>query len=138
MTTTILPWFSLLSAALALATLAPVADPLCSRELLQSHTATYMAAQTTADAYLDLFNHPTVMGGILTGNGSATDSCNVGVPTGVMIFDRRYVIDEVLGTVDCFVTFQTRPDSHEFRAENEKLRFVHTLTVMRNGVERLR
>ncbi|KAK3370395.1 hypothetical protein B0H63DRAFT_552346 [Podospora didyma] len=99
--------------------------------------------QAAADAYLDLFNDPTVKvpwgtpcdrleGSFYTGNFSATDSCNVGVPSGVNIFNRKYVIDEVLGTVDCLVTFGTRPDSHEFRVEKGKIRFVHTLTVMRN------
>ena len=99
--------------------------------------------QAAGDAYLDLFNDPDVVvpwglpchrleGGWYTGNGSATDSCDVGVPTGVPITERKYVIDEVLGTVDAMVTFGTRPDSHEFRVEKGKLRFVHTLTVMRN------
>ncbi|KAK4223588.1 hypothetical protein QBC38DRAFT_487363 [Podospora fimiseda] len=99
--------------------------------------------QAAADAYLDLFNDPTVKvpwgtpcnrleGSWYTGNFTATDSCNVGVPTGVVIKDRRYVIDETVGTVDAFVLFGTRPDSHEFRVERGKLRLVHTLTVMRN------
>lgn len=99
--------------------------------------------QAAADAYMDLFqNKSTVVpwgtpcdrleGSMYTGNGSLTDSCNVGVPDGVNIHNRRYVIDEVLGTVDAFVTFQTRPDSHEFRVEKGKLRFVHTLTIMRD------
>ncbi|KAK3358829.1 hypothetical protein B0T25DRAFT_577059 [Lasiosphaeria hispida] len=99
--------------------------------------------RAAGDAYLDLFNDASVVvpwgtpchrleGGWYTGNGSATDSCNVGVPSGVAITNRRYVIDEVLGTVDAFVTFGSRPDSHEFRVEGGKIRFVHTLTVMRN------
>ncbi|KAK0720954.1 hypothetical protein B0H67DRAFT_484257 [Lasiosphaeris hirsuta] len=99
--------------------------------------------QAAGDAYLDLFNNASVVvpwgtpchrleGGWYTGNGSATDSCNVGVPSGVPITNRRYVVDEVLGTVDAFVTFGSRPDSHEFRVEGGKIRFVHTLTVMRN------
>ncbi|GAB1320045.1 Putative ATP-dependent dethiobiotin synthetase [Madurella fahalii] len=99
--------------------------------------------QAAGDAYLDLFNNASVVvpwgtpcnrleGGWYTGNFTASDSCNVGVPSGVAITQRRYVIDEVLGTVDCFVVFGTRPDSHEFRVEKGKLRFVHTMTVMRN------
>jgi len=101
--------------------------------------------QKAADAYLDLFNDKGVEvpwgtpcnrleGSWYTGNGSLTDSCDVGVPDGVPITQRRYVIDEVLGAVDTFVVFGTggRPDSHEFRVENGRLRFVHTLTVMRN------
>ncbi|KAM7202603.1 hypothetical protein V8F20_004392 [Naviculisporaceae sp. PSN 640] len=99
--------------------------------------------QAAGDAYLDLFNNKSVVvpwgtpcqrleGGAYTGRGLPTDSCNVGVPSGVPITNRRYVIDEVLGSVDAFVQFATRPDSHEFRVEKGKLRLVHTLTVMRN------
>ncbi|KAK3326645.1 hypothetical protein B0H66DRAFT_470056 [Apodospora peruviana] len=98
--------------------------------------------QAAGDAYLDLFNNKSTVvpwgtpcqrleGGAYTGRGSPSDSCNVGVPSGVPIVNRRYVIDEVLGTVDAFVTFASVPDSHEFRVEKGKLRLVHTLTVMR-------
>ncbi|TFK18618.1 hypothetical protein FA15DRAFT_729277 [Coprinopsis marcescibilis] len=101
--------------------------------------------QAGADAYLDLFNDPTVdvpwgtpcarlEGGAYTGRGLPTDSCNVGVPSGVPIVNRRYVIDETVGTVDTFVDFNGpggRPDSHEFRLEKGKLRYIHTMTYMR-------
>ncbi|KAI1390508.1 uncharacterized protein F4822DRAFT_152850 [Hypoxylon trugodes] len=97
--------------------------------------------QAAADAYADLFNDKTVQvpwgtpcarleGGSYTGTGSATDSCNVGVPSGVKLSNRRYVIDETLGAVDVFIDFATVPDSHEFRVEKGKLRYVHTITVM--------
>lgn len=114
-------------------------DPLPESE--RSSRATVQAA---ADAYLDLFNNKSVVvpwgtpcdrleGSWYTGNGSATDSCNVGVPSGVVITNRRYVIDEVVGGVDALVTFGTRPDSHMFRvASGGVIRQVHTLTVMRN------
>lgn len=96
------------------------------------------------DAYLDLFNNPRVVvpwgtpcarleGGSYTGRGLPTDSCNVGVPSGVQLVNRRYVIDETLGVVDIFLNFggaSGLPDSHEFRMEKGKLRFVHTMTVM--------
>ncbi|KAF5336985.1 hypothetical protein D9611_003116 [Ephemerocybe angulata] len=100
--------------------------------------------QAAADAYLDLFNNKSVVvpwgtpcarleGGSYTGKGAATDSCNVGVPSGVQLVNRRYVIDETVGSVDVFLNFGGAtgiPDSHEFRVENGKLRFVHTMTVM--------
>ncbi|KAF3058935.1 hypothetical protein GL218_09589 [Daldinia childiae] len=70
--------------------------------------------QAAADAYADLFN----------------DKCDVGVPNGVNLSNRRYVIDETLGAVDIFIDFATVPDSHEFRVEKGKLRYVHTITVM--------
>ncbi|KAK2790886.1 hypothetical protein FQN52_005331 [Onygenales sp. PD_12] len=100
--------------------------------------------QAGGDAYLDLFNDASVQvpwgepcarleGGMYTGTGSPTDSCNVGVPSGLDLTNRRYVIDEVMGTVDVFLNFGGAtglPDSHEFRLEGGKLRYVHTMTIM--------
>ncbi len=71
-----------------------------------------------------------------TGKGSAADSCDVGVPAGVNIANRRFVVDEVLGVVSVYCTFGAggptggsgAPDNHTFRVENGKLRYVHTLT----------
>lgn len=70
------------------------------------------------------------------GKGSPADSCSVGVPAGVNIVNRHFVVDEVLGAVQVFCTFGAggptggsgAPDSHLFRLENGKLRYVHTLT----------
>lgn len=101
-----------------------------------------------ANAYLDAFlekkldlvpwGFPCVRieGGMYTGKGTPTDSCEVGVPAGVNIANRRFVVDEVLGTVQVFCTFgpgtpgggSGAPDSHLFRVENGKLRYAHTLT----------
>ncbi|MEJ0038141.1 MAG: hypothetical protein WDO68_19020 [Gammaproteobacteria bacterium] len=101
-----------------------------------------------ANAYLDAFlekkidlvpwGFPCVRieGGAYTGKDSASDSCEVGVPGGVNIANRHFVVDEVLGTVQVFCTFGAggpnggsgAPDSHMFRVENGKLRYVHTLT----------
>lgn len=101
-----------------------------------------------ANAYLDAFlegkidqvpwGFPCVRieGGAYTGKGSPDDSCEVGVPAGVNIANRRFVVDEVLGSVVVYCTFGTgtpgggsgSPDTHLFRVENGKLRYVHTLT----------
>jgi hypothetical protein len=101
-----------------------------------------------ANAYLDAFlekkidqvpwGFPCVRieGGMYTGKGSPKDSCEVGVPAGVNISNRRFVVDEELGTVAVYCTFGTggpnagsgAPDTHLFRVENGKLRYVHTLT----------
>jgi hypothetical protein len=98
--------------------------------------------QAAGDAYCDIFSDKSVKvpwgtpcarleGGSYTGRGAATDSCNVGIPDGVKLTNRRYVIDEVVGAVDIFMTFGSNlPDSHEFRVEKGKLRFVHTITIM--------
>src|SRR4029079_6932198 len=75
-------------------------------------------------------------GGAHTGRGGADDSCQVGVPSGVNIATRRFVVDETIGAVVAFCTFGAgnatggsgAPDTHLFRVENGKLRYVHTLT----------
>lgn len=107
--------------------------------------ATLVAA---ANAYLDAFlegnidqvpwGFPCVRteGGAYTGKGSPADSCEVGVPSGVNIANRRFIVDEVIGSVVVYCTFGTgtpgggsgAPDTHLFRVENGKLRYVHTLT----------
>src|SRR5688572_6504502 len=101
-----------------------------------------------ANAYLDAFlegkkdlvpwGYPCnrTEGGAHTGNGSPTDSCDVGVPAGVNIANRRFVVDETTGSVVVYCTFGAggpnggsgAPDTHLFRVENGKLRYVHTLT----------
>ncbi|KAG9196466.1 hypothetical protein G6011_01587 [Alternaria panax] len=104
--------------------------------------------KAAGDAYADLFNNKSVKvpwgspcarleGGAYTGKGEATDRCDVGVPSGVPLVNRQYVIDEVYGTVDIIMDFggiqgqvgaDGLPDSHEFRVEGGKLRYVHTLS----------
>ena len=101
-----------------------------------------------ANAYLDAFlegkkdlvpwGYPCnrTEGGAHTGNGSPKDSCDVGVPSGVNIVNRRFVVDETIGAVVVFCTFGAgnavggsgAPDTHLFRVENGKLRYVHTIT----------
>jgi hypothetical protein len=71
-----------------------------------------------------------------TGRGVPEDSCDVGVPSGVNISNRRFVVDETIGSVVAFCTFGAgnpnggsgAPDSHLFRMESGKLRYVHTIT----------
>jgi hypothetical protein len=96
--------------------------------------------KAAADAYLDVFNAPntTVPWGVpcvrleggLYGDTSANGTCSGYIPTGVPITRRRYVVDEELGSVDVLVDFGNSkwPDSHEFRVEAGRLRYVHTLT----------
>lgn len=110
-------------------------------ELPEGERATREELIAAADAYLDLFNDPTVEvpwgqpcarleGGVYTGRGEPTDTCNVGVPEGVELKNRRYVVDEAKGAVNVFLEFgeNERPDSHTFRVEDGKLRYVHTVT----------
>ena len=74
-------------------------------------------------------------GGIHTGKGVPEDSCQVGVPSGVNIVARRFIVDENIGAVVAFCTFGVGglPDTHLFRVEKGKLRFVHTLTHVPEG-----
>ena len=103
---------------------------------------------SAANAYLDAFlegkkdqvpwGYPCTRteGGAHTGNGSPMDSCDVGVPSGVNIANRRFIVDETIGSVVVYCTFGAggpgggsgAPDTHLFRIENGKLRYVHTLT----------
>lgn len=106
-----------------------------------------------ANAYLDAFleakidlvpwGYPCerIEGGMFTGRNSAQDTCEAGVPSGVNIANRRFVVDEVLGAVVVWCTFGAggptggsgAPDTHFFRVENGKLRFVHTITHLKQA-----
>ncbi len=100
-----------------------------------------------ANAYLDAFlekkldlvpwGYPCerTEGGIRTGKGLPTDSCTVGVPAGVNIVARRFIVDETIGAVVAFCNFGVGglPDTHLFRVEHGKLRYVHTLTHVPAG-----
>jgi hypothetical protein len=114
---------------------------------------TYATLVSAAGAYLDAFleqkkdlvpwGYPCVRveGGMYTGRGTDKDSCDVGVPAGVNIANRRFVVDETIGSVVVFCTFGAgsptggsgAPDSHLFRLENGKLRYVHTLTYLKQA-----
>jgi hypothetical protein len=74
-------------------------------------------------------------GGLHTGKGVPEDSCQVGVPSGVNIGARRFIVDETIGAVVGFCTFGVGglPDTHLFRVEKGKLRFVHTMTHVPPG-----
>lgn len=94
-----------------------------------------------AGAYFDVFDDNNVKvpwgtpcnrleGGIRTGRGQPDDSCNVGVPSGMKLTNRRFIADPDIGAVVGFIRWPSGvPDSHLFRVESGKLRFVHSLTV---------
>jgi hypothetical protein len=73
---------------------------------------------SAANAYLDAFleqkidlvpwGYPcnrTEGGGMRTGRGQATDSCSDGVPANVNISNRRFVVDDTIGSVVVYCTF---------------------------------
>jgi hypothetical protein len=103
------------------------------------------------NAYLDAFlegkidlvpwGYPCVRveGGMTTAKGTDADTCEAGMPAGVNIANRRFVVDEVIGAVVVWCTFGAggpggitgAPDTYLFRLENDKLRYVHTLTHLK-------
>ncbi|KAF2265090.1 hypothetical protein CC78DRAFT_212317 [Lojkania enalia] len=107
--------------------------------------------KAAADAYADRCNDVTVQvpfgtpcarleGGAYTGRGNlSANTCNLGgLPQNVPMTNRRYVVDEIMGTVDIFLGFtgldRTRPkegtpDSHLFRVEDGLIRYIHTVSA---------
>ncbi len=105
-----------------------------------------------ANAYFDVFTDRTASekvpwnipcarleGGAYTNpNGDPKASCTGGPPLEgtLKITNRRFIVDLDMGTVVGLVDFGEKdgwPDSHMFRLENGKVRYVHTLTVCPNG-----
>jgi len=98
--------------------------------------------KAAADAYLDVFKNASVPvpwgtpcarleGGAYTGRGLANDTCNLGVIQSYDMPNRRYVIDETVGVASLLLEFGSignAPDSHLFRVEGGKLRYIHTMT----------
>jgi hypothetical protein len=100
--------------------------------------------EAAGNAYFDQFNSgpdtvavpwgqpcTRLEGGAYTGNGSPDDSCAVGVPSGMVISHRRFLVDEAMGTAVGFVRFGPNaiPDVHLFRLVNGRIRYVHALTA---------
>ncbi|MEJ0098831.1 MAG: hypothetical protein WDO12_03450 [Pseudomonadota bacterium] len=108
----------------------------------------YATLLSAANSYLDAFleakadlvpwGYPCerIEGGMFTGRNSPQDTCEAGVPSGVNIANRHFVVDTVSGAVVGWCTFGAggpnggsgAPDAHLFRVENGKLRYVHTIT----------
>lgn len=80
-------------------------------------------------------------GGIYSNPENKPDaSCTGGPPLegSVDIANRRFIVDIDKGTVIGLANFGSEngwPDSHIFRLENGKLRYIHTLTVCPDGCE---
>jgi hypothetical protein len=105
--------------------------------------------QAAGDAYLDDFLDSTKVKvpwgnpcARLEGSMYVQPDCNKGVPQKMHMPYRKYVVDVDMGTVDIFVHFggdstktnsQFTPDSHLFRVESGKLRFVHTISITGNN-----
>ncbi len=107
-----------------------------------------------ANAYFDVFKDPSgankvpwnipcarLEGGMYTNPDNKPDaSCTGGPPLegSVEITNRRFIVDLDMGTVVGLANFGDEngwPDSHIFRLEGGKVRYVHTLTVCPDGCE---
>ncbi|KAI4689785.1 uncharacterized protein J4E84_003965 [Alternaria hordeiaustralica] len=68
------------------------------------------------------------------------ETCSLGLPSTVYVQDRRYVVDVEMGSVNIYVGFPgldrasetPAPDSHTFRVEKGKIRYVHTISTCEN------
>lgn len=100
--------------------------------------------KSIGDAYLDMWTNTTAADTISWGTqcerveGSMyTSPCGANLPHGGSKKAngmRRYVIDETAGSVQISCQFDSLgawPDSHEIRVEEGKVRYVHTVTVLR-------
>ncbi|CAO2652499.1 Nn.00g007820.m01.CDS01 [Neocucurbitaria sp. VM-36] len=107
-----------------------------SRELLKQ----------VGDAYLDMWTDAKAADSIPWGTecervegSSYTNPCGKTLPRGGSSKNngmRRYVIDEEMGSVDVLYQFDSLgawPDSHEIRVVAGKVKYVHTVTVMKVG-----
>lgn len=109
-----------------------------TRAMLVSAAGAYLDAFLEGKKDLVPWGYPCerTEGGMHIGKGTPDDSCDVGVPSGVNIANRHFVVDETIGAVVAFCTFGAgganggsgAPDTHLFRVENGKLRYVHTMT----------
>jgi hypothetical protein len=113
----------------------------------------YGTLVSAANAYLDAFleakvdlvpwGYPCerIEGGMYTGHSSEQATCEAGVPQNVNIANRHFVVDTVIGGVVAWCTFGAggpnggsgAPDAHMFRLNNGKIRYVHTLTHLKQS-----
>jgi hypothetical protein len=102
--------------------------------------------RSIGDAYLDMWTNAAAADTIPWGTqcerveGSMyTNPCGGSLPHGgsqQVNGMRRYVIDETIGSVQVSCQFDSLgpwPDSHEIRVEEGKVRYVHTVTVLKGA-----
>ncbi|KAK3329192.1 hypothetical protein B0H66DRAFT_609887 [Apodospora peruviana] len=106
--------------------------------------------KAAGDAYFDRWNDTSVEiplgtpcarleGGAYTGLGDLeSNTCNLGgFPSTIVVKNRRYVVDEEMGVVSIFMEFpgldrtvpdRAAPDSHIFRVQGGRVRYIHTVS----------
>ncbi|KAK3372124.1 hypothetical protein B0H63DRAFT_503464 [Podospora didyma] len=106
--------------------------------------------KAAGDAYFERFHNASFVvpwgtpcarleGGAYTGQRDLTiNSCDLGLPSTLVVTNRRYVVDEEMGAVAIYVGFPgldrsvglaPMPDSHLFRVEGGKIRYIHTVST---------
>jgi hypothetical protein len=105
--------------------------------------------KAAGDAYFDRFANANVSvpyntpcarleGGAYTDpRFTGNNTCNLGLPSTIKVTDRRYVVDVEMGAVNIYVGFpgldrasdEPTPDSHLFRVEGGKIRYIHTVST---------
>ncbi|KAF1994837.1 hypothetical protein P154DRAFT_557052 [Amniculicola lignicola CBS 123094] len=105
--------------------------------------------QAAGDAYFNRFANASFLvpwgtpcarleGGAYTGGRNlSANTCDLGLPSTIKVVDRRYVVDQEMGSVVIYVGFpgldraspEPGPDSHLFRVEKGKLRYIHTIST---------
>ncbi|CAO2647140.1 Nn.00g080620.m01.CDS01 [Neocucurbitaria sp. VM-36] len=105
--------------------------------------------QAAGDAYFNRFGNANVTvpfgtpcarleGGAYTdASFSNASTCHLGLPSTINVVDRRYVVDVEMGAVNIYVGFPgldrasktPAPDSHTFRVEKGKIRYIHTIST---------
>jgi hypothetical protein len=108
--------------------------------------------KAAGDAYFDRFGNVNITvpfgtpcarleGGAYTdARMTGGETCSLGMPSTVYVQDRRYVVDVEMGSVNIYVGFpgldraseRPAPDSHTFRVEKGRLRYVHTISTCEN------
>jgi hypothetical protein len=94
-----------------------------------------------ANAYLDYFSDRSLTvpwgnpcrrleGGQLSGSGASDDRCDAGLPQGVKIVDRSFVVDEQLGAVAVLANAGGRalPATQLLRLVEGRIRLVHAVS----------
>ncbi|KAK3390032.1 hypothetical protein B0H63DRAFT_428588 [Podospora didyma] len=109
--------------------------------------------KAAGDAYFDRFGNVSVSvpwgppcvrveGGLPARGDLKGDDCVMVWPSTIYVPYRRYVVDEELGVVDLFVGFpgldrtqgqEPMPDSHFFRVEGGKIKYLHTASACVKG-----
>lgn len=115
----------------------------------ESQRDTREVIKAAGDAYFDRFANANAAvpwgtpcarleGGAYTGGRNlSANTCDLGLPSTIKVVNRRYVIDQEMGSVVIYVGFpgldraseEPTPDSHLFRVEGGKLRYIHTIST---------